>query len=96
MTCAEGADMSGLDLAFYRGRSKYHTKFDAIPHTVGEKAALWAMMEAAKGSGTALLEDTGAMHSKSSSQSVYFDRKHPCPSVQTRLCLLFSQCSELR
>ncbi|KAF8921991.1 putative zinc metalloprotease [Mucidula mucida] len=69
----EGADMSGLDLAFYKGRSKYHTKYDAIPHTVGEKKALWAMMESAKGSGLALLNDTGAMHSDSRSSAVYFD-----------------------
>ncbi len=67
--------MSGLDLAFYKGRSKYHTKYDAIPHTVGEKKALWAMMESAKGSGLALLNDTGAMHSDSRSSAVYFDRE---------------------
>lgn len=49
--------MQGLDLAFYKGRSKYHTKYDAIPHTDGEEKSLWAMMEAARGAGLALLND---------------------------------------
>lgn len=71
----DGRDMDGIDLAFYKGRSKYHTKLDAIPHTVGEKKALWAMMEAAKGSGVALANDAGRMHSKSKTPPVYFDRK---------------------
>ncbi|KAG7452279.1 uncharacterized protein BT62DRAFT_960318 [Guyanagaster necrorhizus] len=68
-----GADIAGLDLAFYKGRSKYHTKFDAIPYTVGQTRALWAMMEAARGSGVALVNDDGPMHSKTSSSAVYFD-----------------------
>ncbi|KAK0465552.1 putative zinc metalloprotease [Desarmillaria tabescens] len=68
-----GADIDGLDLAFYKGRSKYHTKFDAIPYTVGQTRALWAMMEAARGSGVALVNDDGSMHRKDSSPAVYFD-----------------------
>ncbi|KAK0456080.1 putative zinc metalloprotease [Armillaria borealis] len=68
-----GADIDGLDLAFYKGRSKYHTKFDAIPYTVGQKRALWSMMEAARGSGVALVNNDGPMHSKDSSSAVYFD-----------------------
>ncbi|KAJ7749539.1 hypothetical protein DFH07DRAFT_828727 [Mycena maculata] len=54
-TVYTGAGMDGLDLAFYRGRSKYHTKFDAIPHTVGQEKSLWSMMESAKVSSLALL-----------------------------------------
>ncbi|KAJ7633001.1 hypothetical protein FB45DRAFT_792335 [Roridomyces roridus] len=70
-TVYTGVGMEGLDLAFYRGRSKYHTKFDAIPHTVGQEKALWAMLESAKVSGLSLLNDdethgTGSL-------PVYFD-----------------------
>ncbi|KIY73480.1 hypothetical protein CYLTODRAFT_434156 [Cylindrobasidium torrendii FP15055 ss-10] len=69
----DGADMQGLDLAFYKGRSKYHTKYDAIPHTDGEKKALWAMMEAALGSSNALANNDGSMHDADDSPPVYFD-----------------------
>ncbi|KAJ6502078.1 putative zinc metalloprotease [Mycena sanguinolenta] len=66
-----GAGMAGLDLAFYRGRSKYHTKYDAIPYTEAQERALWNMMESAQGSGLSLLNDdqthgTGSI-------PVYFD-----------------------
>jgi len=50
--------MQGLDLAFYKGRSKYHTKYDAVPYTDGHQQSLWAMMEAARGAGNALLNDS--------------------------------------
>ncbi|KAJ6618853.1 hypothetical protein B0H10DRAFT_1794655 [Mycena sp. CBHHK59/15] len=67
----QGAGMEGLDLAFYKGRSKYHTKFDAIPHTVGQENSLWAMMESAKVSGLALLENDRTHGSGDA--PVYFD-----------------------
>lgn len=70
----KGASMEGLDLAFYRGRSKYHTKFDAIPYTEGQEKSLWAMMEAVRGSGLALLEDQKT-HDENSALPVYFDRE---------------------
>ncbi|KAF9535034.1 hypothetical protein CPB83DRAFT_888966 [Crepidotus variabilis] len=47
--------MNGLDLAFYKGRSKYHTKYDAIPYTIGGEKSLWSMMEVARGVGINLL-----------------------------------------
>ncbi|KAJ7864816.1 putative zinc metalloprotease [Mycena olivaceomarginata] len=56
-TVYTGVGMEGLDLAFYRGRSKYHTKYDAIPYTDAQERALWAMMESAHASGLALLND---------------------------------------
>ncbi|KAJ7217125.1 putative zinc metalloprotease [Mycena pura] len=56
-TVYTGAGMDGLDLAFYKGRSKYHTKYDAIPYTDGQERALWAMMESAQSSGLALLNN---------------------------------------
>ncbi|KAF7363856.1 Peptide hydrolase [Mycena sanguinolenta] len=66
-----GAGMAGLDLAFYRGRSKYHTKYDAIPFTEAQEQALWNMMESAQGSGLSLLNDNRT-HGTGSSP-VYFD-----------------------
>ncbi|KAF9237861.1 hypothetical protein BU15DRAFT_88557 [Melanogaster broomeanus] len=45
----EQAGLHGLDFAFYRGRSRYHTKYDSIPGMEGGKRALWAMMEGTRG-----------------------------------------------
>ncbi|KDR69787.1 hypothetical protein GALMADRAFT_160277 [Galerina marginata CBS 339.88] len=50
------AGMEGLDLAFYKGRSRYHTKYDAVQYTLGGEKSLWSMMEVARGVGTGLLE----------------------------------------
>lgn len=47
--------MDGLDLAFYKGRSKYHTKYDAVPFVMGGENSLWSMMETARGVGENLL-----------------------------------------
>ncbi|KAF9002874.1 hypothetical protein BDQ17DRAFT_1399878 [Cyathus striatus] len=63
--------MQGLDLAFYKGRSRYHTKYDAIPYTEGQERSLWAMMEAALGAARALA-DAGE-EKKGAAASVYFD-----------------------
>ncbi|KAL0955569.1 hypothetical protein HGRIS_001809 [Hohenbuehelia grisea] len=68
----EGADMQGLDLAFYKGRSRYHTKYDAIPFTDGGKRSLWSMMEAALGAGLALANDDST-HTPDADAPVYFD-----------------------
>ncbi|KAJ7161515.1 hypothetical protein C8R43DRAFT_337223 [Mycena crocata] len=70
-TVYTGIGMEGLDLAFYKGRSKYHTKYDAIPHTLGQEKALWAMMESAKDSGLSLLENDKTHGS--GTPPVYFD-----------------------
>ncbi|KAK7038111.1 peptide hydrolase [Favolaschia claudopus] len=66
-----GAGMDGLDLAFYKGRSKYHTKYDAIAYTAGQERALWAMMESSHATSLRLLND-GRTHG-SGSPPVYFD-----------------------
>ena len=72
--------MQGLDLAFYKGRSRYHTKYDTVPYTAGGKRSLWSMMEVAKGSGIELLNgrDTGVNPAGVTDKDapVYFDRKH--------------------
>jgi hypothetical protein len=68
-----GTGLEGLDYAFYKGRSKYHTKWDALPHTMGGKRALWAMMEGARGTAEKLLN--GKESSGRGDAAVYFDRK---------------------
>ena len=72
--------MQGLDLAFYKGRSRYHTRYDTVPYTAGGEKSLWSMMEVAKGSGIELLNaydtnvDQGGVHDRDA--PVYFDSKH--------------------
>jgi hypothetical protein len=72
--------MQGLDLAFYKGRSKYHTRYDTVPYTSGGEKSLWSMMEVAKGSGIELLNaddtevDQGGVRDRDA--PVYFDSKH--------------------
>ncbi|KAJ3507166.1 hypothetical protein NLJ89_g6460 [Agrocybe chaxingu] len=67
--------MDGLDLAFYKGRSRYHTKYDAVQHTLGGQKSLWSMMEVAKGVGIGLL-DAPLQESETDTEkgpAVYFD-----------------------
>ncbi|KAJ3806886.1 hypothetical protein F5876DRAFT_49184 [Lentinula aff. lateritia] len=54
---AKFAPLRGLDFAFYRGRSKYHTKYDALPYIEGGDKALWAMLQPASAAGIALAND---------------------------------------
>ena len=80
--------MEGLDVAFYKGRSRYHTKYDAVPYTNGGERSLWAMMETAQGAGDALLnmkrhkQDHG-----SGGAPVYFDREF-LPSLSVEVMLM--------
>ncbi|KAG6891068.1 hypothetical protein C0995_014157 [Termitomyces sp. Mi166 len=67
---AERGGMQGLDLAFYKGRSYYHTKYDAVPFLQGGTRALWSMMEALDAAGRALLDQD---NSDPSGDVVYFD-----------------------
>ncbi|KAG5728578.1 hypothetical protein E4T56_gene19613 [Termitomyces sp. T112] len=67
---AQGGGMQGLDFAFYRGRSYYHTKYDAIPFIQGGVRALWGMMETLDAAGCALLDQD---NSEPSEDVVYFD-----------------------
>lgn len=65
--------MDGLDFAFYRGRSWYHTRYDAVRYTEGGKKALYSMMETSVAAGSALLSsnDTFTGYEK---PTVYFER----------------------
>ncbi|KAG1882430.1 hypothetical protein F4604DRAFT_425374 [Suillus subluteus] len=75
----EQAGLKGLDFAFYRGRSRYHTKYDSIPGMSDDKSknALWAMMEGTLSSSLVLANDVkGKTRSESvgqGSEPVYFD-----------------------
>lgn len=80
----DNAGMKGLDLAFYRQRSWYHTKHDSVS-SLGGQSALSAMMEAALGAGQALVNDQNIGGAGKTSDSVYFDRKHARYSVQQHL-----------
>ncbi|KAG2352500.1 hypothetical protein BDR07DRAFT_1384191, partial [Suillus spraguei] len=55
----EQAGLKGLDFAFYRGRSRYHTRYDSIPGMSDDKSknALWAMMEGTLSSSLVLAND---------------------------------------
>ena len=64
--------MAGLDLAFYKGRSMYHTKYDAVQYTVGGEKSLWIMMETARGIAIGLLK-AHASRAEGSDDAVYFD-----------------------
>ncbi|KIJ66081.1 hypothetical protein HYDPIDRAFT_110222 [Hydnomerulius pinastri MD-312] len=71
----EQGGLHGLDFAFYRGRSRYHTKYDSIPGMEGGRKALWAMMEGTHGASVVLANDD-AMHTQPAGQAdkpVYFD-----------------------
>ena len=70
----DGRGMDGADLAFYKGRSRYHTKYDAVQYTDGGVRSLWAMMEAAQGVSGALLSSE-AVHGDKGGAPVYFDRR---------------------
>ncbi|KAF8595588.1 Zn-dependent exopeptidase [Ceratobasidium sp. AG-I] len=66
----EAAGMRGLDLAFYRQRSRYHTKYDSVSW-LGNKASLWLMMENALEAGNALVSSPEV--SDKNTDAVYFD-----------------------
>ncbi|KAH8826949.1 putative zinc metalloprotease [Flagelloscypha sp. PMI_526] len=66
------AGMQGIDIAFYKGRSRYHTKYDGVAYTEGQERALWAMMEVALESGKAMLE-SGPTTKEAATTPVYFD-----------------------
>jgi hypothetical protein len=88
----EQAGLKGLDFAFYRGRSRYHTKYDSIPGMSSDKSknALWAMMEGTLASSLVLANDVkGKTRTESvgqGSEPVYFDREFfPCYLTWLRL-----------
>ncbi|KAF8520457.1 Zn-dependent exopeptidase [Hysterangium stoloniferum] len=66
----QAGGMRGLDLAFYKRRSLYHTNRDSVPSLEGPNP-LWNMMESALFAGIALTEGDSSSDDKGS--AVYFD-----------------------
>lgn len=64
----------GLDVAFYKGRSRYHTKWDGPSYTEGGEQSLWSMIDVAKGVGIGLLNPKDSKASRGKA-GVYFDRE---------------------
>ncbi|KAG7093656.1 hypothetical protein E1B28_007318 [Marasmius oreades] len=65
--------MRGVDFAFYRGRARYHTRYDAIPWMEGKERALWDMIQAALGTGIALVNEGDEVNLSSTRKGVWFD-----------------------
>lgn len=65
----EQAGLEGLDVAFYRHRNQYHTKYDSVANLDG-KAPLWNMLESSLAIAKAMTEngDSGG-----GSDVLYFD-----------------------
>ncbi len=68
----EKAGLKGLDLAFYRQRSRYHTKYDSVGALEG-KESLWSMMQQAIGATEGLLAQ--GPRDREGGPPVYFDSK---------------------
>ncbi|KZT43625.1 hypothetical protein SISSUDRAFT_1040091 [Sistotremastrum suecicum HHB10207 ss-3] len=66
------AGIPGLDVAFYKRRSVYHTKDDSVP-TLGGKGSLWSMIEIAVVAGKSLAEDGNLNDSPDSIAPIFFD-----------------------
>ena len=69
----EDFGMRGLDLAFYRHRSRYHTKYDTVSSLNGPNA-LWSMLEASIATANALTDEKATIDNDD--PVLYFDGKH--------------------
>lgn len=64
--------MDGVDLAFYKNRALYHTKFDTLTYAEGGRRSLQAMIEATRYGGLEML-DAPATSRQGRKDPVYFD-----------------------
>ncbi|CAA7263054.1 unnamed protein product [Cyclocybe aegerita] len=69
----DGGRYEGLDLAFYKRRCYYHTKYDSIPFLTGGKKSLWSMLEVARGSAGPLLNKDELHTDRLKVPVVFFD-----------------------
>ena len=65
--------MDGVDLAFYKNRALYHTKFDSLTYAEGGRRSLHAMVEAVRYGGLEML-DAPATSREGRKDPIYFDR----------------------
>ena len=63
--------MDGVDLAFYKNRALYHTKFDSLTYAEGGRRSLQAMMEAVRYGGLEMLD--APISREGRKDPVYFD-----------------------
>jgi hypothetical protein len=66
------SEMEGVDLAFYKNRAYYHTRFDSIAYAEGGPRALQAMIETIRFGGLGLLNANVKANEKHN-DPVYFD-----------------------
>ena len=81
--------MDGVDLAFYKNRALYHTKFDSLTYAEGGRRSLQAMIEAVRYGGLEML-DTSVTHREGRKDPVYFDSTSSLHSLHcpTSDCIL--------
>ena len=75
--------MDGVDLAFYKNRALYHTKFDSLTYAEGGRRSLQAMIETVRFGGLEML-DAPITSRQGRKDPVYFDgpsQLHPSFSV---------------
>lgn len=64
--------MDGIDLAFYKNRALYHTKFDSLTYAEGGRRSLQAMIQAVRYGGLEML-DAPVAPRQGRKDPVYFD-----------------------
>lgn len=64
--------MDGVDLAFYKNRALYHTKFDSLTYAEGGRRSLQAMIQAVRYGGLEMLE-APVTSRQGRKDPVYFD-----------------------
>lgn len=64
--------MDGVDLAFYKNRAFYHTKFDSLAYAEGGRRSLQAMIKAVRYGGLEML-DAAVTSQQGRKDPVYFD-----------------------
>jgi len=86
--------MDGVDVAFYKNRAMYHTKFDSLTYAEGGRRSLQAMIEAVRYGGLEMLRApvNPAKSREGRKDPVYFDgtpRFSPlhCPTFNWSLVL---------
>ena len=73
-----GGGMQGADIAFYTGRSRYHTMYDTIRGMGdgGAQRSLWSLMELLRSvSDNILNSESGSIASNEKERAVYFERR---------------------
>ena len=64
--------MEGVDLAFYKNRALYHTKFDSLTYAEGGRRSLQAMIEAVRYGGLEMLSASTTSR-EGRKDPIYFD-----------------------